>query len=128
MEVGMCTCYVGFNGAPCKHQYAIIKHFGVLSINFLPISDEKMRLELLYLATGQTKVSEGWFVPLSAGHSKETQRPDDMSAVEHHNMQHESMEITVSTDVEHSNIDHNCQALEAQVTKLTQRSHPEDEK
>ena len=66
MSVAMCTCPIGFNGAPCKHQYVCMKHFGIHTHNFHPIDDEEMRAHLLYLATGQDDVQPGWFVPLRA--------------------------------------------------------------
>ena len=64
MVNGMCTCHVGLNGAPCKHQYAVLKHRNVRSTNFLPIKDEATRLHLFFLATGLSTVPDGWFRPL----------------------------------------------------------------
>ena len=65
MVNGMCTCAVGINGAPCKHQYAITKHYKVCSFNFFPLDDEKMRHHLYYLASGleSTQLPENWFHP-----------------------------------------------------------------
>ena len=34
MSVAMCTCPIGFNGAPCKHQYVCMTHFGIHTHNF----------------------------------------------------------------------------------------------
>jgi len=51
-DFAMCTCPLGFNGGPCKHQFAIVKHFGLHSMNFLPVHDADMRRHLLFLATG----------------------------------------------------------------------------
>ena len=82
MSVSMCTCPIGFNGAPCKHQYACMKHFGIHTHNFHPIDDEEMRAHLLYLATGQDDVQSGWFaplrsVPVASGSSSASSRSSD---------------------------------------------------
>ncbi|XP_038076394.1 uncharacterized protein LOC119744514 [Patiria miniata] len=53
MSVAMCTCTAGLNGAPCKHQYAVVEFRKVQSFTFPPIHDEIMRRRLLFLATGQ---------------------------------------------------------------------------
>ncbi|KAJ8247334.1 hypothetical protein GJAV_G00245110 [Gymnothorax javanicus] len=66
MVHGMCTCHVGLNGAPCKHQYAVMKYHNIRSFNFLPVNDERMRIHLLYLATGTKNVPEGWFSSLGS--------------------------------------------------------------
>ena len=47
-----CTCTAGMNGAPCKHQYAVVKHFGESSLNFLPLRDPHQREHILFIATG----------------------------------------------------------------------------
>lgn len=69
MVHGMCTCAVGFNGAPCKHQYAVTKHFQVNSFNFFPLTDENIRQHLFYLASGleSGQLPRNWFCPLGAG-------------------------------------------------------------
>ena len=51
-SIATCTCYVGLNGAPCKHQYAVAKHFGLETTNFLMRDDPKKRQHFWYLATG----------------------------------------------------------------------------
>ncbi|KAK8373151.1 hypothetical protein O3P69_012322 [Scylla paramamosain] len=60
-----CTCTVGMNGgAPCKHQYAVVKNFGESSLNFIPLRDPHQREHLLFIATGEKNVRPGWFTPL----------------------------------------------------------------
>jgi len=59
--LGRCTCYKGRNGAPCKHQYAIIQKFKINSFNFVPISSPKLRTVLLFIATGKIETPKGWF-------------------------------------------------------------------
>ncbi|XP_014663444.1 PREDICTED: uncharacterized protein LOC106806104 [Priapulus caudatus] len=67
MSISLCTCCAGINGAPCKHQYAVVRHFNVSSLNFLPLNDPVMRQHLLYLATGMENVRPGWFTSLTGG-------------------------------------------------------------
>ena len=61
MVLGRCTCYLGRNGAPCKHQYAIIKKFKINSFNFVPISSPVLRKVLLFIATGSKVIPQHWF-------------------------------------------------------------------
>eukprot|EP00057_Strongylocentrotus_purpuratus_P017237 XP_011671711.1 PREDICTED: uncharacterized protein LOC105441859 [Strongylocentrotus purpuratus] len=63
-EIGVCTCITGMNGAPCKHQYAVVRHFNETSLNFLPLRDPHLREHMLFLATGQKNVRPGWFTSL----------------------------------------------------------------
>ena len=37
MEIGFCTCPIGQDGSPCKHQFAVKKEFSLRSQNFLPM-------------------------------------------------------------------------------------------
>ena len=63
-DFSMCTCSIGFNGAPCEHQFAVMKYYGLQTLNFLPIHEENTRRHLLFLATGTSAVPERWFAPL----------------------------------------------------------------
>lgn len=36
MQIGICTCFEGQTGGPCKHQEAIVKYHQVPSSNFPP--------------------------------------------------------------------------------------------
>ncbi|PIK61737.1 hypothetical protein BSL78_01291 [Apostichopus japonicus] len=51
-------------GAPCKHQYAVVRHFNETSLNFLPLRDPHLREHMLFLATGEKNVRPGWFTSL----------------------------------------------------------------
>lgn len=42
VKIGLCSCYVGFNGAPCKHQSAVIQQFN--NPFFLPTIDSNQRV------------------------------------------------------------------------------------
>ena len=69
---GLCTCYIGKTGAPCKHQHAVVKFFGVDSITAVPVTSTVLRDLLFQLATG-TKAPDGWFQTLRLPASS----PDD---------------------------------------------------
>ncbi|PIK36987.1 hypothetical protein BSL78_26177 [Apostichopus japonicus] len=64
MSISVCSCFAGMTGAPCKHQYAIVRHYNVSSLNFVLLRDEKMREHLLFLASGLDQVRPGWFALL----------------------------------------------------------------
>ena len=53
VELGICTCFIGKNGAPCKHQAAVVDKFGLNSFNFVPLEmNTKMRNMYVEMATG----------------------------------------------------------------------------
>ncbi|XP_025087192.1 uncharacterized protein LOC112559914 isoform X2 [Pomacea canaliculata] len=75
MSIEMCTCKLGKNGAPCKHQFAVVSHYSLEAQNFLPRTDEKMKSHMMYLATGKQNVPFTWFAPLRG--SGQTQDLED---------------------------------------------------
>ncbi|XP_064622685.1 uncharacterized protein LOC135484914 [Lineus longissimus] len=62
-EVGLCTCHIGKNGGPCKHQVAVSKKFQVASLNIIPVTSAESRQLLYKVATGKD-VSPEWFTSL----------------------------------------------------------------
>ena len=62
MSLGVCSCFVGRNGAPCKHQGAVKLHFKTTNINFRPTSAED-KAHLYFLASGRAP-DKGWWKPL----------------------------------------------------------------
>ena len=64
MNTDMCSCLVGLTGAPCKHQFAVTKHFNVSSVNLFPLKDVSTRKLFFRIATGCTDIQDGWFQPL----------------------------------------------------------------
>ncbi|KAK3916852.1 Uracil phosphoribosyltransferase, partial [Frankliniella fusca] len=66
MEVEICTCPVGKNGAPCKHQAAVVKEFGLSSMQFMPLNDEEAKLILHKIMT-DLPAPPGWYVSLKRG-------------------------------------------------------------
>lgn len=63
-EIGMCTCYVGLNGGPCKHQAAVVKRFNIQSLNIIPVHSVTQRHALCTAATGRTDINLEWFASL----------------------------------------------------------------
>ena len=55
MDIGTCSCSQGSNGAACKHQAAVAKHFKIASVNIAPIHSKQARK--IY-ATGKTMCLE----------------------------------------------------------------------
>jgi hypothetical protein len=64
MTDGFCSCYVGCNGGPCKHQFAVMRKFGFPSWNFVPFNNRVARRFLYTLAVGANNIPEGWFASL----------------------------------------------------------------
>ncbi|KAK3933143.1 Aggrecan core protein [Frankliniella fusca] len=66
IELELCSCPVGFNGAPCKPQYAVIKDFNLSSTQYLPFEDVKAKAILHKIMT-TTAPRPGWYAPLKSG-------------------------------------------------------------
>lgn len=66
MEIEMCSCPVGKNGAPCKHQFAVVKQFNLSSSQFLPYEDESAKI-LLHRIMTTAAARPGWYASLKAG-------------------------------------------------------------
>jgi hypothetical protein len=52
-EIGICSCPVGINGAPCKHQGAVLAKFHITTLNFLPSLTSNDRMLYAYIAFGK---------------------------------------------------------------------------
>lgn len=52
-EIGTCTCPVGMNGAPCKHQGAVAMKFHIRILNFFPSLTPDDRMVFTYIAFGE---------------------------------------------------------------------------
>ena len=52
-EIGICSCLVGINGAPCKHQGAVSAKFHITTLNFLPSLTSEDRKLYAYIALGK---------------------------------------------------------------------------
>ena len=58
MELGVCTCIKGYAGAPCKHQAAVAKAFGIFAVNIPPFHSKQARKLYAILARGGDKVMD----------------------------------------------------------------------
>ena len=54
MSAAFCTCPVGTDGSPCKHQFAIFCKFNISSFNFLPYSRAEIRKLYVQVAQGSS--------------------------------------------------------------------------
>lgn len=59
-----CTCYVGRDGGPCKHQFAVTETFQIPTLSFAPVRDPGYRRLLYTVATGNNRVPIDWFASL----------------------------------------------------------------
>jgi len=64
-KIENCTCIIGKHGAPCKHQYAVVKKFNLTSEQFFPIHDNLMKNKLYFIATGKHIDDKTWCDDLS---------------------------------------------------------------
>lgn len=71
-EIGTCSCIIGSNGSPCKHQYAVVTTYQLSSERFIPLNDSIAKEKLYFIATGQVCENNTWFknlIPGSETHS-----------------------------------------------------------
>ncbi|KAJ8896585.1 hypothetical protein PR048_001929 [Dryococelus australis] len=73
-----CTCPVGREGSSCKHQYAVVKKFNLISESFVPLTDNAAKKSLYFIATGIPNVSDSVFDVLPLKQEDETL--DDLEA------------------------------------------------
>ncbi|KAJ1528133.1 hypothetical protein ONE63_008047 [Megalurothrips usitatus] len=66
MQLEICSCPVGKNRAPCKHQYAVVKGFNLSTSQFLPYEDEAAKAVLHQIMT-TAPVKPGWYAHLKTG-------------------------------------------------------------
>jgi hypothetical protein len=68
MALGLCTCFVGKTGGPCKHQHAVLRKYPQLqSLNFAPTNSPSMCTFFYSLALGsEANIPTDWFAPLHA--------------------------------------------------------------
>ena len=52
MGIGTCSCEIGKNGSPCSHQAAIVLHYNIESVNFVPTLHPSLRQDIAFLALG----------------------------------------------------------------------------
>lgn len=60
----LCSCPVGSQGAPCKHQLAVVKEFNLTSSQFIPFTDPTAKIILFKILYGKPPESDEWFASL----------------------------------------------------------------
>ena len=54
MKSGYCSCPVGTNCSPCKHKFAVSKHFKEANFTVAPSLNARQRALYQYVALGKT--------------------------------------------------------------------------
>ncbi len=54
MSIGVCSCVMGRDDSPCKHQYILWASNTAHCVNFVPVSNPQSRQKLACIAMGQT--------------------------------------------------------------------------
>ena len=75
----MCTCPIGINGQPCKHQHFVASHFSLHLPNLAPIHSKSGRQLLAVVAVGKERIQSLEFY--SSLHEQSLQESLDSSAV-----------------------------------------------
>ncbi|XP_066440337.1 uncharacterized protein [Eleutherodactylus coqui] len=77
LQLGLCECYIGRNGGPCKHKHAITFQENISCQNILAANSETKKL-LFWVATGNNN-PEGWFgsLPFHSPQKLQPQVEDD---------------------------------------------------
>ena len=78
-DLGMCTCPIGINGQPCKHQHFVASHFSLHLPNLAPIHSKSGRQLLAVVAVGKERIQSLEFY--SSLHEQSLQESLDSSAV-----------------------------------------------
>ncbi|XP_050501390.1 uncharacterized protein LOC126885128 [Diabrotica virgifera virgifera] len=73
----LCSCPVGSQGAPCKHQLAVVKQFSLSSSQFIPFADPPAKIILFKILYGKSPENEEWFASLTSS----TANKSDVSLV-----------------------------------------------
>ena len=61
MSVGICSCMGGQDGSPCSHHAAIVKLYGVPSVNCIPTLSSQTRQEIAVIAIGSKAIEDSHF-------------------------------------------------------------------
>ena len=75
MTLGICSCTVGKDGSPCKHQYVLWVANLADCINFIPVSNPHERQKLAWLAIGKT-LPVACYKPLRSSDAGQTSQTD----------------------------------------------------
>jgi len=66
LDLEVCSCPVGVNGKPCKHQCVVVRDFKLSSQQILPRfqTGEDIKVILFEIIHGHKNIPEGWFQSL----------------------------------------------------------------
>ncbi|GET02902.1 transposable element Tc1 transposase [Rhizophagus clarus] len=77
-EIGVCTCPVGMNSAPCKHQKAVAMKFHISMFNFIPSLTANDHKIYSYIAFGCVAKNNSFYASLRAGPIPQDQESDSL--------------------------------------------------
>ena len=66
MDIGVCSCSKGFNGAACKYQAAVAKVFNVCTVNLAPYYSKEARKMFADLAMGEKSMATEFYADLQS--------------------------------------------------------------
>ena len=64
MDIGVCSCSKGFNGAACKHQAAVAKAFNICTVNLAPYYSKEARKMFADLAMEEKSMTTEFYADL----------------------------------------------------------------
>ena len=100
MTVGMCSCEVGKDGSPCKHQYVLWCSNIAHCLNFVPVAQPDVRQKLAWIAIGES-LPLSHYQPLRAEASQVIQGSDYFTmpvSTDVHTLQPEDCTATETPD------------------------------
>ena len=101
VELGLCTCYMGKNKAPCKHQHFVILEKQLESNNVVPVT-ETQKERFHFIATGNEKVKSNWYKNLMPGLTPEKNEIDEN--VKNNNLVNENIIIDENSNLPIKNL------------------------
>ena len=100
MKSGICACKKGANKAPCKHKFAISKHYGVSQFFCLPENDIEAKKIYCTIAMGYSQPTSWYRGITDTGDCDDNENENEN---EHTTDQADENENTVSGDVSSEN-------------------------
>ena len=112
MSVGICSCMGGQDGSPCSHQAAVVKCYGIPSVNCIPTLSSPTRQEIAVIGIGPKAIQDCQFYASlhqekleSVTDGKLNTFPDEFSGPSWDLMRSSEIETLSISEDEHSNID-----------------------
>jgi len=83
VAVEVCSCPVGSTGAPCKHQFAVVRQFKLTSSLFLPVQDAESKQRLHVILYGKDEnIPADWYQSLHGGTNQPSDQQPPVEAAE----------------------------------------------